>query len=206
MPPHHAKPHPSSLWRQALLGSSLLALVALGLNVSAGLRSSLLAAWVPDAAQQQQQQQQPCRPEAGAGAGLDLTSPVALSGLMQKHGPAAMVTGVYDGEPLRHLAHTLATFQRNIPQQLPGWVHACSAHGCTTPRSLPPAPAVLARGENATLTLAYPIAWREPRLRGAHTPAPFKWCAVMFNDKYRIIYLKCPKTAGTPLIFYFGQW
>ena len=53
--------------------------------------------------------------------------------------------------------------------------------------------------------LGYPLEWRDGRLAGQERDPPIKWCAVMFNDKYRVIYLKCPKTAGTPLILYFGE-
>ena len=56
-----------------------------------------------------------------------------------------------------------------------------------------------------TLTLSFPVEWKRARLGGEKPAPPVKWCAVMFNDKYRIIYLKCPKTAGTPLIYYFGE-
>ena len=147
------KPRPS-LWRQALLGGALLVLMALGLNFSAA-RPTLLAAMAHDAFLTRR-----AAPAADPATGIDLDSPAALNGLMTKHGPSAMVTGVRGA---------------------------------------------LAAGQNATLALAYPLTWREPRLAGAHTPPPFKWCAVMFNDKYRLIYIKCAKTAGTPLIFYFGQ-
>lgn len=37
-------------------------------------------------------------------------------------------------------------------------------------------------------------------LAGGTPPFPSKWCAVMFNDKYKLIYLKCPKTAGNTLV------
>lgn len=51
--------------------------------------------------------------------------------------------------------------------------------------------------------LCFPTAWREARLAGDKQPPPAKWCAIMFNDKFKLIYVKCPKTAGTTLVTYF---
>ncbi len=51
--------------------------------------------------------------------------------------------------------------------------------------------------------LCFPPAWREARLAGDKQPPPAKWCAIMFNDKFKLIYVKCPKTAGTTLVTYF---
>jgi len=42
--------------------------------------------------------------------------------------------------------------------------------------------------------------WPAQRLAGSQPPFPSKWCAAMFNDKYKLIYLKCPKTASTSLV------
>lgn len=63
--------------------------------------------------------------------------------------------------------------------------------------------------------LCYPPAWRAPRLTGgdigstaaaaAATRQAPPCCNIMFNKRYRIIYLKAPKTAGTTLAAnYFG--
>ncbi|KAI7845978.1 hypothetical protein COHA_000523 [Chlorella ohadii] len=46
--------------------------------------------------------------------------------------------------------------------------------------------------------------WPTQRLAGSQPPFPSKWCAAMFNDKYKLIYLKCPKTASTSLVDHFG--
>ncbi|KAL4423815.1 hypothetical protein ABPG75_001116 [Micractinium tetrahymenae] len=51
--------------------------------------------------------------------------------------------------------------------------------------------------------LCFPADWREARLAGDKQPPPAKWCAIMFNDRYKLIYVKCPKTAGTTLVTYF---
>lgn len=51
--------------------------------------------------------------------------------------------------------------------------------------------------------LCFPPAWREARLAGDKQAPPAKWCAIMFNDKYKLVYVKCPKTAGTTLVTYF---
>ena len=34
---------------------------------------------------------------------------------------------------------------------------------------------------------------------------PHKWCSIMWNDKYKLIYTKCTKTAGTTLVNYFSS-
>ena len=48
--------------------------------------------------------------------------------------------------------------------------------------------------------LSYRAAWSAQRLAGGDPPFPTKWCAVMINDRYKIIYLKCPKAAGNTLV------
>ncbi|PRW60994.1 Sulfotransferase family [Chlorella sorokiniana] len=64
----------------------------------------------------------------------------------------------------------------------------------------------LAQGRNI-LELSYlPEGdWATQRLAGSAPPFPSKWCAAMFNDKYRLIYVKCPKTASTSLVDHFGD-
>lgn len=51
--------------------------------------------------------------------------------------------------------------------------------------------------------LCYPVPWREARLRGVKERLPAKCSSIMFNDKYKLIYVKCPKTAGNTLVSYF---
>ena len=50
----------------------------------------------------------------------------------------------------------------------------------------------------------FPKAWQAERLNGA-TPKPPPFCPIMFNDKYKLIYLKSPKTAGSTIMSYFGN-
>jgi hypothetical protein len=76
-------------------------------------------------------------------------------------------------------------------------------HGRLHKRGPLPALVDLAAGRSAD-ELSYRGPWAVQRMAGSAPPFPSKWCAVMFNDKYRLIYLKCPKTAGNTLAFYFG--
>lgn len=47
--------------------------------------------------------------------------------------------------------------------------------------------------------LCYPAEWRQARLRGIKQRPPSRWCAILWNHKYKVIYIKNPKTAGTTL-------
>lgn len=72
-------------------------------------------------------------------------------------------------------------------------------HGSLRKRGPLPALVQLAAGRSPA-ELSYRDAWAAQRLAGGAPPFPSKWCAVMFNDKYKLIYLKCPKTAGNTLV------
>ncbi|KAI7836697.1 hypothetical protein COHA_009473 [Chlorella ohadii] len=47
--------------------------------------------------------------------------------------------------------------------------------------------------------------WTRQRAACTAPPFPSKWCAAMFNVKYKLIYLKCPKAAGNTLVSLFGN-
>ncbi|PRW57183.1 hypothetical protein C2E21_3873 [Chlorella sorokiniana] len=54
--------------------------------------------------------------------------------------------------------------------------------------------------------LPFPPAWQRQRLAG-HNPRPPPLCTILWNDSYRIIFLKCPKNAGNSVAHYFGaRW
>jgi hypothetical protein len=72
--------------------------------------------------------------------------------------------------------------------------------------------------------LCYPEPWRAARVANGSTGGggatkgstgggasvapvvhPHKWCSIMWNDKYKLIYTKCTKTAGTTLVNYFSS-
>lgn len=72
-------------------------------------------------------------------------------------------------------------------------------HGSLRKRGPLPALVQLVAGRSPA-ELSYRDAWATQRLAGGTPPFPSKWCAVMFNDKYKLIYLKCPKTAGNTLV------
>ena len=72
-------------------------------------------------------------------------------------------------------------------------------HGRLAKRGPFQALAEMAAGRRSA-ELTYGPEWAAQRLAGAHTPLPSKWCAVMFNDRYKVIYLKCPKTGGNTLV------
>ncbi|KAI7840973.1 hypothetical protein COHA_005202 [Chlorella ohadii] len=76
-------------------------------------------------------------------------------------------------------------------------------HGRMRKRGPLPSLVELAAGRSAA-ELGYRDAWAAQRLAGSKPPFPSKWCAIMFNDKYKLIFLKCPKTAGNTLVGYFG--
>lgn len=52
--------------------------------------------------------------------------------------------------------------------------------------------------------LSYREAWAMQRLSGVRPPPPAKVCTVMYNHKYKLIFLKCPKTAGNTLVGWAG--
>lgn len=72
-------------------------------------------------------------------------------------------------------------------------------HGRMRKRGPLPSLVELAAGRSAA-ELGYRDAWAAQRLAGSKPPFPSKWCAIMFNDKYKLIFLKCPKTAGNTLV------
>ncbi len=72
-------------------------------------------------------------------------------------------------------------------------------HGRMRKRGPLPSLVELAAGRSAA-ELGYRGAWAAQRLAGSKPPFPSKWCAIMFNDKYKLIFLKCPKTAGNTLV------
>ena len=80
---------------------------------------------------------------------------------------------------------------------------ATALHGVLAKAGANPGLVALAAGHTAA-ELSFTGNWPEARLAGGRPPPRTKWCAIMFNDKYRVIYLKCPKTAGNTLVSYFG--
>ncbi|KAI3432825.1 hypothetical protein D9Q98_010409 [Chlorella vulgaris] len=48
--------------------------------------------------------------------------------------------------------------------------------------------------------LLFPPDWVKQRLAGDKADPPSKYCNAMISDKYKLIYLKCPKTASTSVL------
>lgn len=60
---------------------------------------------------------------------------------------------------------------------------------------------MLAQGSSLSEMMYGPQSvWAMQRLAGKTPPFPSKYPNIMYNDKYRIIYCKSPKTAGTTLV------
>lgn len=51
--------------------------------------------------------------------------------------------------------------------------------------------------------LHYSRAWRERRLAGQRPAQPVRFCALAVNHRYRLVFLKSPKTGGTSVLSYF---
>lgn len=53
--------------------------------------------------------------------------------------------------------------------------------------------------------VCFPAQWSIGRQKGETPTMPTKCCEMMYNDKYKIIFVKVTKTAGTTLIRYFTE-
>ncbi|PRW20519.1 DNase I [Chlorella sorokiniana] len=97
--------------------------------------------------------------------------------------------------------------QPQSPLQLPLNLTASSAvHGRLVKAGPQPSLEAIAKGGSwCERSYADGCPWLRERLEGSAPPFPSKWCAAMYNDKYQLIYLKCPKTAGNTLVAHFGN-
>ena len=110
--------------------------------------------------------------------------------------------------PLMCVARQHLPPPQHPPPQLPQLDLAASSrlHGLLAKAGPQPALEAIANGA-MPLDLAYweGSPWTRQRAACTAPPFPSKWCAAMFNDKYKLIYLKCPKAAGNTLVGWGGK-
>lgn len=81
----------------------------------------------------------------------------------------------------------------------PSLLDAARVHGLVTKGGPLAVVSMLAEGRKWN-DLLFPPHWIKQRLAGDKADPPSKYCNPMINDKYKLIYLKCPKTAGTTVM------
>ena len=109
-------------------------------------------------------------------------------------------------------AQQLEPQQAEQPQQPPLDLEASSpVHGRLVKAGPQAALAAIASG-SGPCELSYWDAcpgtqsWVQQRTAGTAPPFPSKWCATLYNDRLKIIYMKCTKTGGTALVSERTAW
>lgn len=109
-------------------------------------------------------------------------------------------------------AQQLEPEQAEQAQQLPLDVEASSlVHGRLVKAGPQAALAAIANGSGPCELLYWDAcpgtqSWVQQRAAGTAPPFPSKWCATLYNDRLKIIYMKCTKTGGTALVSERTTW
>lgn len=119
----------------------------------------------------------------------------SLAGMRMLLLPARQTAGGFGAAALQPAQLSAADLSAGTP-----------THGHLVKRGPQTSLAALAEGRDL-LDLSYLKEgnWAAERLVGSAQPFPSKWCAALYNDKYKLIFLKCPKTASTSLVDHFGD-
>lgn len=114
----------------------------------------------------------------------------SLAGMRMLLLPARQAAGGFGAAALQPSQLSAADLSAGTPK-----------HGHLVKRGPQTSLAALAEGRDL-LDLSYLKEgnWAAERLVGSAQPFPSKWCAALYNDKYKLIFLKCPKTASTSLV------